>query len=252
MKKKIHIIILGGSGLIGLKLINKFLKKNKKILNLDIRNINIKSRNYNYEKFDMTSKVLENNIKLILTKYTVPEIYIDCSYIDRNSFKDVNFKNLKKTKLNIVLNDWLSSSITICSYILSKMKVIKKSSSVILTSSIYGVVAQDPNVYKKTKINENIGYSLVKAGINNFVKNAAAQYGNYNIRVNSICPGGILSKNDKNFKNKNFKRNYLKKVPIKRFSNPDEIANIYEFLSSEKSSYITGINLVADGGYTLT
>ena len=43
----------------------------------------------------MTSKVLENNIKLILTKYTVPEIYIDCSYIDRNSFKDVNFKNLK-------------------------------------------------------------------------------------------------------------------------------------------------------------
>ena len=109
------------------------------------------------------------------------------------------------------------------------MKVIKKSSSVILTSSIYGVVAQDPNVYKKTKINENIGYSLVKAGINNFVKNAAAQYGNYNIRVNSICPGGILNKNDKNFKNKNFKRNYLKKVPIKRFGNPDEIANIYEF-----------------------
>ena len=84
------------------------------------------------------------------------------------------------------------------------------------------------------------------------MKNAATKYGPYNIRVNSISPGGIINKYDKNFSNKIFKKNYLKKVPLKRFASADEIANIYEFIGSNNSSYITGFNLIADGGLTLT
>ena len=252
MKKKIDIIILGGSGLLGLEIIKKFKKNKKKILNLDIKNKVPHFNNYFFEKFNMSSLDLEANLKKIIKKYSTPEIYIDCSYINRNLFNDISFKNISRSNLNCVLTDWLSPSIIICSLIMSQMKNVKKKASIILTSSIYGIVSQDPSVYKNTNIKENIGYSLVKSGINNFVKNAATQYGQFNIRVNSVCPGGIENKQDKNFKDKNFKKNYLKKVPMNRFSSPEEIANIYEFLSSEKSSYITGINLVADGGYTLT
>ena len=252
MRKKINVIILGGSGLIGQEIIEKFKKNNQRILNLDIKNKVPSFKNYFFETFDMSLDNLEINLKNVLKKYSTPTTYIDCSYIDKNLFKDLDFQNITKFKLNRVLNDWLSSSIVICSLILSQMKRVRIKGSVILTSSIYGIVSQDPNVYQNTNIKENIGYSLVKSSINHFVKNAATQYGQYNIRVNSICPGGIKNVNDKNFKIKNFKENYLKKVPLKRFSNPKEIANIYEFLSSEKSSYITGINLIADGGYTLT
>lgn len=123
--------------------------------------------------------------------------------------------------------------------------------SIILTSSIYGVIAQDMNVYNKTNIVDNIPYTLVKSGINNFVKNAAAKYGKFNIRVNSICPGGIYNLNDQNFKNKNFVKNYISKVPLKRFAKPEDLTGAYRFLASEKSSYITGINLMVDGGYTI-
>jgi len=131
------------------------------------------------------------------------------------------------------------------------MKINRIKGSLILTSSIYGVVAQDINIYKKTKITKNIAYALVKSAVNNFVKNAAVNFGGHDIRVNSVCPGGVYSFRDKNFKNKIFTKNYLSIVPLKRFATPNDLANAYLFLSSEESSYITGINLLVDGGYTL-
>ena len=106
------------------------------------------------------------------------------------------------------------------------------------------------NLY--VQISENIAYSTVKSSILSFVKNAAVQYGAHGITINSVSPGGIINKKDKNFKNKFFVKNFLKKVPLNRFPNPKEIANIYEFLGSEKNTYITGMNIIADGGFTLT
>ena len=103
----------------------------------------------------------------------------------------------------------------------------------------------------KTKIDNNIAYSLVKSGINNLVKNAAVRFGKFGIRVNSVCPGGVYSIKDKNFRDKNFTKNYLSKVPLKRFASSTDLADAYFFLSSNKSSYITGVNLLVDGGYTL-
>lgn len=149
-KNKVDIIILGGSGLLGKSIIKKFLLKKKKILNLDINNTINKSKYYFFESFDMTSEDLDLNLKKVFEFYSIPKIYIDCSYINRDLLKDIDFIKITKTKLNRVLNDWLSSSIVISSYILSKMKKNRIKSSVILTSSIYGVVAQDPNVYKNT------------------------------------------------------------------------------------------------------
>ena len=74
----------------------------------------------------------------------------------------------------------------------------------------------------------------------------ASYYGKYNIRVNSICPGGIKEKNH----NKKFVKKYLDKVPLKRFCRPSDIAANVLFLSSNASSYITGTMIVIDGGWT--
>ena len=82
------------------------------------------------------------------------------------------------------------------------MKINKIKGKIILTSSIYGVVAQDPNLYENTQISENIAYSTVKSSILSFVKNAAVQYGAHGITINSVSPGGIINKKDRNFKNK--------------------------------------------------
>ena len=62
-----------------------------------------------------------------------------------------------------------------------------------MLSSIYGLVAQNLQIYKNTGMNENMNYSVIKGGINNFAKQLASYYGNYGIRVNSVCPGYFWS-----------------------------------------------------------
>lgn len=252
MRKNIDLVILGGSGLIGKEIVNKFLSKNKLVLNLDIKNNLKKSNNYFFKKFDMSSKNVEIQLNNIFKVFKYPKVFIDCSYIDRKYFKNTSIKKIRRNKLNLILNKWLSSTIIVSSYFLNNMKKNKIKGNVILTSSIYGLVAQDFNVYKGTNITDSIAYTLVKSGINNLVKNAAASFGKFGIRVNSVCPGGVYSLKDKNFKNKNFIKNYLSKVPLKRFARSKDIANAYFFLSSDQSSYISGVNLPVDGGYTLT
>ena len=99
-------------------------------------------------------------------------------------------------------------------------------------------------------INENAIYVTMKHGINGLTKSMASYYGKYNIRVNSLCPGGVFNKVTKNSKNQRFFKNYFKRVAIKRMCNSKDVSNAVLFLSSNYSTYITGINLPIDGGYT--
>ncbi len=88
-------------------------------------------------------------------------------------------------------------------------------------------------------------YSAIKGGIINLTRYLASYFGKYNIRVNNICPGGIFDNQDKDFV-----KNYSKKTPLKRMGQPEEIAPAVLFLASEASSYVTGITLMVDGGWT--
>ena len=93
---------------------------------------------------------------------------------------------------------------------------------------------------------ENMTYSIIKGGIVNLTKQMASYYGKTGIRVNALCPGGVIDEGQ----NKKFVENYTKKVPLKRLAQPEEIANAALFLASDASSYITGISLLVDGGWT--
>ena len=72
-----------------------------------------------------------------------------------------------------------------------------KNGSIVLLSSIYGILGQDLELYKNTKMAESMSYSAIKGGINNCVTSMASYYGSRNIRVNSIIAGGVLDKQNK-------------------------------------------------------
>ena len=92
-------------------------------------------------------------------------------------------------------------------------------------------------------------YSSSKSALLTQAKTLSNELGVYNIRVNTICPGGVHDENNP-VQNKNFWENYCYKTPLNRMGKPEEIATAALFLCSPASSYVTGEVLVVDGGYT--
>ena len=179
-KKKIKIIyLIGGAGLIGKAVLLRLVDKNYKILVLDKSRPNIPhKKKFYFEKINLEKITkIENKLKFFFKKYGVPDHTINCSYPKTKDFKNLNFEkyNLSSLRKNIDihLNSFLHTSVII----LNKMKKYNKKGSLVLFSSIYGIVAQNSNVYKGTKIRENFVYSSIKAAVINFVKQACAYYG---------------------------------------------------------------------------
>ena len=258
--KNKKVLIIGGAGLVGNQISNLFAQNGSKVIILDNNENKTKEvikrnfkKNISYYYFDLTNKKhLKKNFFAILKKINKVDIFINASYPttndwSKNNFKEVSYDSLStNTEYQLVSYAWLSRCIA------NHMVKTKVKGSIINLGSIYGVVAQNLNNYQKTKMKESITYAIVKGGIIHLTKQMASYYGKYNIRVNCISPGGLkgpvvgLSKSQ----DKKFLKQYSNNVPMRRIGEAYEICGATIFLASKASSYITGINLLIDGGYT--
>ena len=100
-----------------------------------------------------------------------------------------------------------------------------------------------------TKNNRSL-YSASKTGLTGITRSFAVELAPYNILVNALSPGFILTELTIDSLTKDERTKLAEQVPLQRFGQPDEIANIVLFLCSDLNSYITGQNIVADGGFT--
>ena len=249
------IYIIGGCGLIGSHIVNALEESGADItvFDLDIKNKKNKKK-LKFLKLDCSD---EKNIKDYFNKYIekngCPDVFINASYPatkdwKNNSFKKINFNSYKK---NIEIH--LNSYVWFAKIIADQMVKNKIKGSIIQLSSIYGLVAQDINLYKDTNISENMTYGIIKSSTIHFTKQMASYYGKYGIRVNNLVIGGIKGhiKGSKKKQDKIFLKKFNLKVPLKRMGKPQEIPSSVIFLASPASSYITGSNIVIDGGYSI-
>jgi len=256
--KRKKAFIIGGSGLLGIEVSNAMSQAGAKVFILDIKKPDIKKiknkKNIFYKYFDCSSTIqLDFNYNKILNECGVPDIFINCSYPTNKYWHLSNFQQVKLKNLRENINFHLNSFSWLARLTAEKMKSSKVKGSILQFGSMYGVVGQDLNVYKGVKsMRENMIYPIIKGGIIALTKQMASYYGQYNIRVNTISPGGILGhvKRTKKKQSNTFVKNFKNKVPLKRLGNSTEIASAALFLSSNSASYITGINLVVDGGWT--
>ena len=98
-----------------------------------------------------------------------------------------------------------------------------------------------------------MSYSIIKGGLINLTKQMASYYGQFGLRINNICSGGLKGHvaGKSSVQESQFVKNYEKKVPLKRLCNPEEVANVVTFIASDAASYITGSNVIVDGGWTI-
>lgn len=120
--------------------------------------------------------------------------------------------------------------------------------SIIQTASIYGAVGPDQRIYEGSHymgrpINTPAVYSASKSGVIGLTRYLATYWAHRGVRVNTLTPGGVESG-----QNDVFRQRYAARVPLARMGQPTEMASALVFLASDASSYITGQNLLVDGG----
>lgn len=241
VKDKI-IIVTGGNGLIGREVI-KHLKENEAIvINAEIGVENDIENGLLH--CDVSSdESIKKVINIVMHRYGKIDGLVNCAY-PRTEDWGARFENVKADSWRKNVDMQMNSIFVICQIVLEIMKN-QGYGSVVNFASIYGVVGNDFNLYEGYGGTSPAAYCAIKGGIINFSRYLASYYGKYNIRVNCVSPGGI-------FDNQNplFVEEYNKKSLLKRMGKPEEIAPAVSFLLSDEASFITGHNLMVDGGWT--
>lgn len=240
LKDKV-IVVTGGSGLLGGKIIGVLRDQGAIALSADIK---VADNDTQSIKVDITSEQsVKDAVASVVAKYGKIDGWINNAYPRTsdwgNKFEDIKVESWKQN-VDMHMNGYFLC----CQVVLEQMKK-QTSGSLINMSSIYGLVGPDFNVYNGTSMTMPAAYAAIKGGLNNLTRYLAAYYGPSQVRVNTVSPGGIFDNQPEPFVN-----NYNNKVPLRRMGNPMDIASAVCFLLTDESSYITGHNLVVDGGWT--
>ena len=191
------------------------------------------NRDYLMVKCDLSKEVeIDNMLNTIYKRYNSIDILINNAGIAIDTlFEDKTKDNFMKT-----LDINLIAPFLLCKKIGPKMKENK-----------YGVIINisSTNGIDTTYI-ESLDYDASKAGLISLSKNLANYFAPY-VRVNTICPGWVNTEMNKEL-DKDFIKNEEDKILLDRFANPEEIANLIEFLISDKASYINNSIIRIDGG----
>ena len=133
----------------------------------------------------------------------------------------------------------------VCSKIMGKEMAKQGGGVIVNIGSIYGIVGTDQRIYGTSGINAPAVYAAAKGGVVNLTRYLATYWANKNIRVNCLSPGGVFNQQDQGFVER-----YCAKTPLGRMAEKDDFKAALLFLVGPGSAYMTGANLVVDGGWT--
>ena len=232
--QKKNVLITGGSKGIGRSIVDEFLQKNYNVYSISRSNPNVNHINFH----PIIGDLLDSLFVQDLSK-KIEDLKIDI-LVNNAGFNIVNdFHEISDFEKNQILNLNLYIPITLCQIVLRNM-VCQNYGRIINISSIWGTVSRSKRVM----------YSVSKSGLNGLSKSIAVEYGNKNILSNSVSPGFTQTELTKNTNTPKEIEEISDKIPLKRLAYPNEIAKAVEFLASENNTYITGQNIVIDGGFT--
>jgi NAD(P)-dependent dehydrogenase (short-subunit alcohol dehydrogenase family) len=236
------IIVTGGSGLLGKEFLKDIKSNGGTAINFDFQvETNLQAGNV---QCDITSTdSVDAAIQLIIDKYERIDGLVNNAY-PRTKDWGTDFMSEPMESWNKNMEDQLGSHVYITKEVCRQMKN-QNDGYVVNIASIYGVVGNDMSLYVGTPLKTVAAYSAIKGALINFTRYLSSYLGNDNIKVNCVSPGGIFDNQDEKFV-----KRYTDKTPLGRMGTPEDIAPMVSFLLSSKAKYITGQNIIVDGGWT--
>lgn len=188
---------------------------------------------------------IRSTFREVWRKYNKMDILVNNAvYCKHNILEDMTDE-----EWNYCIDGTLNSIFRCTREIIPYMKK-QKGGSIVNISSMYGMISPDFRVYENGKDQLNPpNYGAAKAGVIQLTKYSAVWLAKYAIRVNCISPGPFPSHSVQ--RDKEFIDKLSNKVPLGRIGKPEELKGALLFLASNASSYVTGHNLVVDGGWTI-
>lgn len=182
---------------------------------------------------------------VVIKKYSKIDVLINnAAYQGDPKIRKSGFENLDLETWNKAIDVNLTG-VFLCCQSIGKHMLKQKSGNIINIASIYGLVGPDQRIYGKSGQNSAAFYASTKGAIINLTRYLATYWQGTGIRVNSFSPGGVENKQDPLFIKK-----YSERTPLQRMAKKDEYVSSIVFLASDASSYMTGSNLIVDGGWT--
>lgn len=260
-------IITGGTGFLGQQHCLALLEKGAIVFNLDLLPLEILnltefapySENFHNIKCDITNeKTVEESFKQVIEHKGKIEILINNASIDHKvpsnlseNKNDFRFENFDFSSWQNELAVGLTGAV-FCSKYAAKSMIKNQSGVIINISSDLGVIAPDHRIYRKSDSSgevqyfKPVSYSVIKHGLIGLTKYLSTYLADFAIRVNTLSPGSIFNNQDTDFLH-----NLENNIPLRRLASVNEYKGAIQFLASDASSYMTGQNLIIDGGRSI-
>ena len=230
-----NVFISGASRGIGKSIANYFAENNYKVIGTSRNNFEFdnKSENLIPIKLDITSRDdIKECFNELKSKDLLPDVLINNAGIT----SDQLFLKMKDDDWDNVISTNLTGTYNLTKIFIRNM-IKNKNGRIINISSVAGLMGNPGQV----------NYSSSKSALNGFTKSLAKEIGSRNITVNSIAPG-FIDTDMTSFLDNDAKNAIIKDIPLKRFGEASDVAELALFLASNEASYITGQTISIDGG----
>ena len=257
-------LITGGCGLLGVKHAEAILEFGGKVILSDVISVDEGSwivdkleRKYDTDRvtFEWMDVTKETLIQQVINKYDKIDILINNAAIDpkvedgmgwKNKFEHLELKSWNKT-IDVILNGTFLCSKLVIKKMLGtglESEYCREGGVILNIASDLSIISPDQRIYDDGV--KPASYGVAKAGVVNLTKYLATYLAKKNIRVNSLSPAGVYDNQPSDFVSR-----FSKLIPMNRMANPDEYKGAIVFMCSDASSFMTGHNLIIDGGRTI-
>lgn len=266
VKEKI-VVVTGGLGQIGAEFVQELHGRGAKVAVFarDVSDRKVKevfedlhtSERLAFFSVDITKKpTIEKALDSLESLWGVPDALINNAGLDTqpSAPPEVSgpFEDFPVEIFREVVDVNLTGTFLMVQAVGARMRRARKGGSIVNVGSIYGMVSpvQDIYAYRKEETGvpfvKPVAYTAAKSGIYNLTRYCATYWGRHGIRVNTLTPSGV----GRETQDATFQANYTSRIPIGRMAEANEFNGSIVFLISPASTYMTGANVIVDGGWT--